>query len=102
MAIKMRVNQSKDSHCFNCNVEWKNTPIMYDLAIGYKHKQKILPMCKNCVDEIFTKTLKASTMWNAKVKTKEDQKRIMRSKQLNGIKGQDWSISENKKYYEEN
>lgn len=76
MAIRMRVNNNKDSHCFNCNTTWINTPVMYDLSIGFEHKQKILPVCKKCIDELFTKTLKASTMWDAKVKTKEDQERI--------------------------
>lgn len=101
MAIRMRVNNNKDSHCFNCNTIWANTPIMYDLSIGYEHKQKILPVCKRCVDELFTKTLRASTMWDAKVKTKEDQERIRRSKQGTMPKGETWSVSKNKKDYEE-
>lgn len=97
----MRVNQNKESHCFNCNVAWKNTPIMWDMSLGWQHKQKIIPVCKNCVDELFDKTLKATTMWNGKVKTKEDQERIMRSKHLNELQGQPWSISKDKKSYEE-
>ena len=101
MAIRMRVNNNKDSHCFNCNTTWINTPVMYDLSIGYEHKQKILPVCKKCIDELFTKTLKASTMWDAKVKTKEDQERIRRSKQGTMSKGEPWSVSKNKKDYEE-
>ena len=101
MAIRMRINNNKDSHCFNCNTTWINTPVMYDLSIGYEHKQKILPVCKKCIDELFTKTLKASTMWDAKVKTKEDQERIRRSKQGNMPKGEPWSVSKNKKDYEE-
>lgn len=101
MAIRMRVNNNKDSHCFNCNTTWINTPVMYDLSIGWEHKQKILPMCKKCVDELFTKTLRASTMWDAKVKTKEDQERIRRSKQGDVPKGQTWSIPKNKKDYED-
>lgn len=101
MAIRMRVNNNKDSHCFNCNTTWINTPVMYDLSIGYEHKQKILPVCKKCIDELFTKTLKASTMWDAKVKTKEDQERIRRSKQGIMPKGEPWSVSKNKKDYEE-
>ena len=78
MAIKMRINNDKESRCFNCRTEWRNTGEMYDFAIGYKEKQKIIPLCRNCVEEIFNKTLKASTKFNAKVKSKEDMKRIQR------------------------
>ena len=81
MAIKMRVNREQESVCFNCGTKWKNTSEMYDLCIGYK-KERILPLCRKCVDELFHKTLKASCKYNARVKSQEDQIRIRREKQI--------------------
>ena len=81
MAIKMRVNHEQSSNCFNCGTSWKNTPEMYDLCIGYQ-RERILPLCKKCVDELFQKTLKAGCKYNARIKSQEDQTRIKRSKQI--------------------
>lgn len=94
----MRVNQDRGSKCFNCGVEWKNTPEMYDLKIGYV-KERTLPLCKNCIDTLFHKTLKASNIYNAKLKTKEDQARIVRSKHLLEPEEKSMSISEALKGY---
>ena len=77
--IKMRVNRDKESICFNCCTTWKNTPEMYDLAIG-KENHIILPLCQKCIRELFTKTLKADVKYNAKLKSDEDSKRIMNFK----------------------
>lgn len=93
MAIKMRVNQDRGSKCFNCGCEWKNTPEMYDLKIGYT-KERTLPLCKNCIDVLFQKTLRASNIYNAKLKTKEDQARIIRSKRLLEPEENSMSVSE--------
>lgn len=72
--IKMRVNKDKESNCFSCGVNWKNTAEMYDLAIGYK-KTRILPLCRNCVNELFVKSLKAERMYDSKIKSQQDLRR---------------------------
>lgn len=76
--IKMRVNNQKDSVCEECRTPYKNTPEMYDLMIcSTKYT-----LCKRCVDTLFQKTLKASCMYNGKLKSAEDMKRIRRDKAL--------------------
>lgn len=82
--IKMRINKNKESICFNCHCIWKNTPEMYDLSIGFD-KQRILPLCQNCLNEIFKKSLKASCNYNARIKSKEDMQRIMNYNKSKGI-----------------
>lgn len=78
--IKMRVNNQSSSACDECKVAYKNTPEMYDLMIsGVKHT-----LCKGCVDTLFQKTLKASCLYNGRLKSSEDMKRIRRSKELKG------------------
>ena len=98
MAIKMRVNQDKESVCFNCGVEWKSTPEMYDLKIGYT-KERTLPLCKKCIDTLFVKTLKAGVKYDQKIKSKEDQARIIRSKRLFEPEENSMSVSEALKGY---
>lgn len=93
--IKMRINNDRESHCFNCNALWKNTSEMYDLRIGY-NKIRTLPLCKKCVDALCTKTLKASVIYNAKLKSKEDQKRIMRERSLEEEENEQEHLSINK------
>lgn len=76
--IKMRVNNQKDSACQECRTPYKNTPEMYDLMIcNTKYT-----LCKRCVDTLFQKTLKASCMYNGKLKSAEDMARICRDKTL--------------------
>lgn len=73
--IKMRVNNNTDSECEECRELYRNTPEMYDLMIsGTK-----FTLCKNCIDTLFTKTLKAACLYNSKLKSSEDVKRIRRS-----------------------
>lgn len=78
--IKMRVNTQATSVCKECKVLYKNTPEMYDLMIC----DVKFTLCKNCVDVLFQKTLKASCLYNGKVKSSEDMRRIRRSKALKG------------------
>ena len=82
MAIKMKVNQNKQSTCLNCMVKYNDTEEMYDMMIATVY----ITLCKKCVDELFHKTLKASCKYNEKLKTKEDLIRIKRASKLRGIK----------------
>lgn len=76
--IKMRVNNQKGSVCQECDVLYKNTSEMYDLMIcNTKYT-----LCKRCVDTLFQKTLKASCIYNGKLKKPEDMTRIRRDRAL--------------------
>ena len=79
MAIKMRINNDKDSRCNNCNTEWENTAEMYDVHIC----KTTFTLCRKCTELLFHKTLRASVLYNAKIKTKQDQKRISNEYNLN-------------------
>lgn len=72
MAIKMRVNQNSSSKCCECNCGYNYTPEMYDLCIT----DNVFTLCKSCVETIERKTIKASCIYNGKVKSKEDMARI--------------------------
>lgn len=78
--IKMRVNNQVSSHCEECKTSYKYTPEMYDLMICNTK----FTLCKDCVDTLFQKTLKASCLYNGRLKSPEDMKRIYRSKELKG------------------
>lgn len=79
--IKMRINNDRESTCFNCGREWKNVREMYDLKIGFK-KERTLPLCQKCMEEMEKKFLKASCMYNAKIKDKVAMKRIQNERVL--------------------
>lgn len=76
MAIKMRVNNDKESSCEECKVLYKNTPEMYDMVLA---GQKFT-LCKECIETLLNKTLKASCMYNGKVKSQEDLRRAERAR----------------------
>ena len=78
--IKMRVNNQVDSRCDDCKTVYKNTPEMYDLMIS----DVKFTLCKDCIDTLFQKTLKADCLYNSRLKSSEDMKRIHRSKELKG------------------
>ena len=76
MAIKMRVNNAKDSECNECGCPYNSTGEMYDLVLcGVQ-----FTLCKECIDTLFTKTLRANCMYNGKLKRPEDLKRAERAK----------------------
>lgn len=78
MPIKMRVNSNNECKCQECNVSWKNTPEMYDvLVVDTK-----FTLCKKCLDDLFTKILKISCMYNGRVKSQEDMRRIHNSNKI--------------------
>lgn len=74
-SLKMRVNNNKESVCSNCGREWKNVREMFDLRIGYK-KERTLPLCLKCIETMNSKFLKASCMYNARLKSQVDIKRV--------------------------
>lgn len=76
MAIRMRVNNVKDSECNECGCLYKNVAEMYDLILCDVQ----FTLCKECIEMLFNKTLKASCMYNAKVKRPEDLKRAERAR----------------------
>lgn len=73
MAIKMKVENNKNSVCQNCNTPWKYTKEMYGIFMV----DTKFTICYDCVDELFHKCLKATCLYNGKLKSQEDQKRIM-------------------------
>lgn len=76
MAIKMRVNTNRASVCGECGCGWKDTGEMYDLVLcNVKHT-----LCKEHLDVVFQKTLKASCLYNSKLKSQEDLRRAERAK----------------------
>lgn len=81
MAVKMRIEKEKDLVCNTCGIKWENTPEMY--TIGFKDEingiTRCVTLCKDCCDELFRKTLRASCGYNERVKTKEDLERIKRN-----------------------
>lgn len=75
MAIKMRVNTNQESTCDECSCPWKNTAEMYDLMLcGTK-----FTLCKECIETLFNKTLKASCLYNSRLKSQEDLRRAERA-----------------------
>lgn len=78
--IKMRVNTNTNSACDECGTKYNDTLEMYDLVLcGTQYT-----LCKDCVEVLFRKTLRADCMYNAKLKRPEDLKRIRRSKKSKG------------------
>lgn len=90
MPIRMRVNKDKESRCKLCNTPYLYTPELYDLQLANENKSVIFTLCKECVDELFNKTLKASCNYNAKLKTKEDMRRIRLYESKRVPKGENW------------
>lgn len=76
MPVRMRVNHDKESKCTLCGKKYMYTKEMHDLQLSNKRKSVIFTLCYDCMEEIFQKTLKASCNYQAKLKTKEDMKRI--------------------------
>lgn len=73
MPIKMRVNNNKESVCEECKTLWKNTPEMYDMLIV----DNKVTLCKKCFEELFRKSLKISCMYNSRIKSNEDLRRVI-------------------------
>ena len=95
MSIKMRVNKEKESECFVCKTTWQNTHEMYDLRFESKlDETRTLTLCKTHVDELFNKTLRASCLYNGRVKSKEDMERIRRAESKFMPKGEKWTTTE--------
>lgn len=95
MSIKMRVNKEKESECFVCKTTWLNTHEMYDLRFESKlDETRTLTLCKSCVDELFNKTLRASCLYNSRIKSKEDMERIRRAESKFMPKGEKWTTTE--------
>lgn len=76
--IKMRENKNPEEFCSLCNTSWKNTKIMYDI----KMNDEIFHLCYKCSEELFHKLLKASSIYNGRLKTKEDMARINRENRI--------------------
>lgn len=94
MPIRMRVNKDKNSRCKLCNTPYMYTPEMYDLQLANEDKSVIFTLCKSCVDELFNKTLKASCMYNHRIKDKEDMKRIRLHQSKFTPDGEKWTTEE--------
>lgn len=69
MSIKMRSNNDEDAICKVCGNGQDNSLGMFDIAFTKKH---IITICDDCNNQLFSKTLKASCMINAKLKKKKD------------------------------
>lgn len=67
--IKMRTNKSDNPICKVCGHTRKNSLEFFDIAFTPKH---IITVCDACVDDLFSKTLKANCQVNAKLKSQKD------------------------------
>lgn len=63
----MRINKS-DCNCNSCNASSEESIEMFDIKIGNFQ----IVVCDNCMNVLFQKTLKATCIVNAKLKTKKD------------------------------
>lgn len=72
--IRMRVNTNSSSKCEQCGTSYKDTREMYDiLFVGQKST-----ICYGCTEVLFRKLLSARGMYNRKLKSPEDKKRLRR------------------------
>lgn len=78
--IRMRINYADDISCDVCNNPKTKSLELFDLMLG----NDIICICDLCVNTLFSKTLKASTSLNAKLKTPRDMK-IIRGRHINNI-----------------
>lgn len=74
--IKMRINKEEVCTCNSCGAKPDESLEMFDVAIG----SFMIVVCDNCMNVLFQKTLKATCLVNAKVKTKRDLKIIKQRK----------------------
>ena len=74
MAIRMRVNRDRESHCCECLKVWNDVSEMYDIQAG----GNAFIMCRKCMETLSGKLLRASCLYNGRLKTKEDMERIRR------------------------
>lgn len=65
MAIKMRENIKSYAECNNCGCTQDEALKMFDLCIG----EEVIKICDACNEKILKKTLKASCMVNAMLKS---------------------------------
>lgn len=72
--IKMRIDTSPEAVCGECGNDWGHTREMYDIVLFGRQES----ICKACSDTLFRKLLRASCMYDGKVKTKEDKERARR------------------------
>lgn len=69
--IKMGICNDTEAVCDECGRDWHHTREMYRVKMfGQKHI-----VCKVCADMIFRKFLRASCLYDGKVKTKVDHER---------------------------
>lgn len=71
MAIRMKANENRNSICDECGCEWKNTRVMTTMLIGGNK----INLCKMCMEDLLTKTIRMDVKYNAKVKDKFDMQR---------------------------
>lgn len=77
--IKMRVNKNKHTECSCCNTKWSDTSEMIDVMIN---ESQMFSLCKKCQGTMFQKLLKVSCMYDGRLKSKEDQARTHRERQI--------------------
>lgn len=70
--IGIKTCNDPQSKCEECSALWINTPEMYIVGLcGYR-----VCLCKDCLDKLFNKSLRANCAYNAKIKSQQDQQRI--------------------------
>lgn len=72
MAIRMKVNENRNSICSECGTEWENTRTMTTILIAGNK----INLCKSCMDDLLTKNIRMDVKYNAKVKDKFDMQRV--------------------------
>lgn len=64
MPIKMRVSKNDDSTCCSCGEKRKAVLDMFDVMVG----NTMLTICDKCMNELLSKSLRAISYTNGRVK----------------------------------
>jgi hypothetical protein len=68
MEIKMRISKNQNAKCDSCGKGKEKSLEVFDIMVG----DKIITVCDECLNELFHKTLRASCMVNARLKSNHD------------------------------
>ena len=78
MAIRMKVNENKNSICSECGCKWENTRTMTTILIAGNK----INLCKSCMDDLLTKNIRMDVKYSAKLKDKFDMQRIKNEEKI--------------------
>jgi hypothetical protein len=68
MAIRMRASKNENAKCCECGKGKEKSLEVFDVMIG----NEVITICDECMNKLLSKSLKASCMVNAKLKSNHD------------------------------